>query len=177
MQSSVQESAARAVAPDAESQAAVRRYLSFASGSEYCAANIAAIREIIEVPALTPVPMVASVVRGVINLRGAVVPVIDLAERFGLGRTEIGRRSCVVVMEFGEGRLRQLMGVLVDAVHEVVDVTPADVEPVPELGTRIRPEHLEGMAKVGGRLITLLDLERVPSVDDLARQVSARAPH
>jgi len=117
------------------------------------------------------------VVRGVINLRGAVVPVIDLAERFGLGRTEIGRRSCVVVMEFGEGRLRQLMGVLVDAVHEVVDVTPADVEPVPELGTRIRPEHLEGMAKVGGRLITLLDLERVLSVDDLARQVSARAPH
>lgn len=135
------------------------------------------VREVMRPTRIEAVAEAPPFVRGATMVRGAVVPVIDLAERFGLGRTEIGRRSCVVVMEFGEGRLRQLMGVLVDAVHEVVDVTPADVEPVPELGTRIRPEHLEGMAKVGGRLITLLDLERVLSVDDLARQVSARAPH
>jgi len=156
---------------------AVPRYLTFAIGPERCATDIGAIREIIEVPQLTPVPMVPAVVRGVMNLRGAVVPVIDLSARLGLGCTEIGRRSCVVIVELGEGRGRQILGVLVDAVQEVLEVPAAEVEPVPELGTRIHPELIHGMAKIGDRLVTLLDLARVLAEAELTRMVAGHAAH
>jgi len=162
--------------------AAARQYLTFAVASESFAAGIQAIREILEVPPLTIVPRVPGFVRGVINLRGAVVPVIDLAARFELGVTELARRTCVVVVEAagaaeaGEdgraGAARQVLGVLVDAVHEVQDIGEHDIEPTPSLGTRIDPEFLSGMARVGGRLLGVLDLGRVLQQQELARLVA-----
>jgi len=150
-----------------------RQFLTFALGNESYAAAIDAIREIIEVPALTAVPMTPPFVRGVINLRGAVVPVIDLANRFAIGATEIARRTCEVVVEVrGQDDATQVLGVLVDAVHEVIDIAGGDVEPAPSLGTRIHPEFINGMAKVGGRLMVVLDLGRVLAQGELAALVA-----
>jgi purine-binding chemotaxis protein CheW len=164
-----------------------RQYLTFAVGSECFAAAIQAIREILEVPPLTVVPRVPPFVRGVINLRGAVVPVIDLASRFDLGHTELARRTCVVVVEVAagpdtaeageEGRgargaTRQVLGLLVDAVHEVQEIAEDDVEPTPALGTHIDPEFLGGMARVNGQLMGVLDLGRVLQQQELARLVA-----
>jgi purine-binding chemotaxis protein CheW len=149
-----------------------RQYLTFALGSESYAAAIDAIREIIEVPPLTAVPMTPSFVRGVINLRGAVVPVIDLANRFAIGDTPIARRTCVVVVEVAAEEGTQVLGVLVDAVHEVLDIAAGDVEPAPALGTRIHPEFIAGMARVAGRLMVVLDLGRVLAQGELASLVA-----
>lgn len=157
--------------------AAPHQYLTFAVGSESHAARIDAIREILEVPSLTVVPLMPAFVRGVINLRGAVVPVIDLAARIERGATEIGRRSCVVVVEVGgEHGAPLVLGVLVDAVHEVLDIAGSDIEPAPALGTRIDARFIRGMAKVAKRLIVVLDLGRVLAQDELAQMVAAHAP-
>jgi purine-binding chemotaxis protein CheW len=153
------------------------RHLTLSLDGQRCALAIAPIREILEVPALTPVPMVPDVVRGVMNLRGSVVPVIDLAVRVGLGRTPVARRSCVVIVESGEGRARQALGLLVEAVHEVAEIPGGSIEPVPEIGTRIDPGFLDGIARSGGRLLMVLDLERVLAEDELLRLVASPAAH
>lgn len=156
------------------------QYLTFAVGGESYAAAISAIREIIEVPALTAVPLVPSFVRGVINLRGAVVPIIDLATRFEGAQTELSRRTCVVVVEVpayesgkevregqanGEG---YVVGVLVGAVHEVLEIRASDIEPAPRLGTSIDPDFICGVAMVSGRLLVVLNLGRVLAQQELA---------
>jgi len=150
-----------------------RQFLTFAVGAETYAAGIDAIREIIEVPALTRVPMTPSFVRGVINLRGAVVPVVDLACRFDLGATELARRTCVVVVEVrGPDGATQVLGVLVDAVHEVIDIAAHEIAPTPALGTRIDPEFIRGMARTARGLQVVLDLGRVLAQQELARLVA-----
>jgi len=162
----------------------IQQYLTFALGKESYAAAIDAIREILEVPTLTSVPLVPPFVRGVINLRGAVVPVIDLSTRFELGRTELARRTCVVVVEVtandgGEDSKevhndgeRQVLGVLVDAVHEVLEIPTAEIEPAPTLGTSIHPDFMRGMAKVNGRLLVVLNLGRILAQQELAKLVA-----
>jgi purine-binding chemotaxis protein CheW len=163
-----------------QSGAATQPYLTFALGPDSYAAGIHAIREILEVPPLTVVPLVPGIVRGVMNLRGAVVPVVDLAARFDLAPTQLARRTCVVVVEMdtGEGgsAARQPLGILVDAVHEVQDVAPDQVEPTPGLGTRIRPEFLSGMLRLNGQLLGVLDLPRVLAQQELARLVAGHPP-
>ncbi len=152
------------------------QFLTFAIGNESYAAQIDSIREILEVPSLTVVPLMPGFVRGVINLRGAVVPVIDLAARLDQGATEIGRRSCVVVVEVTvESHAPLVLGVLVDAVHEVLDIAGSDIEPTPAIGTRIDPRFIRGMAKVAKRLIVVLDLGRVLAQDELAQMVATHA--
>lgn len=156
--------------------AGTHQYLTFAVGVESYAAQIDSIREILEVPAMTVVPLMPAFVRGVINLRGAVVPVIDLAARLDQGATEIGRRSCVVVVEvIVDGQAPLVLGVLVDAVHEVLDIAGTDIEPTPALGTRIDARFIRGMAKVAKRLIVVLDLGRVLAQDELANMVASHA--
>lgn len=167
---------AQARAADRAPAAESRQYLTFALGQENYAAPIEAIREIIEVPALTAVPMMPPFLRGVINLRGAVVPVIDLASRFEFGETPIARRTCVVVIEVGQGaeEARQVLGVLVDAVHEVIEIRADAVEAAPALGTRIHPDFISAMAKVGRRLMVVLNLDRVLAQDELVRLIGAQ---
>lgn len=145
------------------------QFLTFQLGGEMFAIGILTIKEIIEYGELTSVPMMPSTVRGVINLRGAVVPVIDLQARFGKGAVVAGKRTCIVIVEVeveAQGE-RQVIGVIVDAVNEVVDILPEDIEPPPSFGARIRTDFIHGMGKVRGRFVILLELERVLSLDDL----------
>lgn len=145
------------------------QYLSFQLGGEMYAIAILCVREIIEYGRVTPVPMMPAWMRGVINLRGAVVPVIDLSARFGGAPAAVGRRSCIVIIEVGGGeRGVDVLGVVVDAVHEVVDVEGAAIEPAPAFGAGVRADFIAGMARLDGRFVILLDVDRVLSVDELS---------
>ncbi|MYM36941.1 chemotaxis protein CheW [Duganella sp. FT94W] len=160
------------------------QFLTFMLADEQYAVGILHIKEIIEYGSLATVPMMPDCVRGVINLRGAVVPVMDLSARFGRGQSIIGKRSCIVIVEAcGEdGANKQVLGMLVDAVNAVVEITAGDIEPAPSFGTRIRPDFIAGMGKLtdknSGRFVILLDIERVLSSEeivDMARGAVAAA--
>jgi purine-binding chemotaxis protein CheW len=144
------------------------QYLAFTLNDEIFAIDILQIREIIEFGSLTEVPMMPPTVRGVINLRGAVVPVIDLSARFGRMRTEVGRRTCVVIVEVMQGDASQTLGVLVDAVNEVMEIPASDVEAAPAFGARIRTDFIAGMGRADGRFIIILDVDKVFSVGEIA---------
>lgn len=148
--------------------AEARQYLTFSLGSEMFAVGIPNVKEIIEYGNLTEIPMVPAFIRGVINLRGAVVPVVDLAARFGGERTEVGRRSCTIIVEISDGELTQDIGVLVDSVSAVLEISGSDIEPPPSFGARIRTEFIEGMGKVDGKFVILLDVQKVLSVDEIS---------
>lgn len=157
----------------------VSQYLIFSLGGESFGINILHIREIIEFGELTEVPMMPAFVRGVINLRGAVVPIIDLRARFGQGRTESNRRSCFVIVELADTEAGeqgfQEIGVMVDAVNEVVDIAPGDIEPPPGFGARMRPDFICGMGRHGGQFVILLALDSVLSVDDMSQLTTTDA--
>lgn len=141
------------------------QYLTFLLDGESFGIDILGIKEIIEYHSLTAVPMMPACVRGVINLRGAAVPVIDLQARFGRRRSEVTKRTCIVIVEVaGEGQ-RHDVGVVVDAVNEVLDIPPADIEPAPSFGARIRADFIHGMGKVRGRFVVLLNADRVLGIE------------
>lgn len=151
------------------------QYLTFNLRGELFAIGILSIREIIEYAQLTQVPMMPTYIRGVINLRGSVVPVVDLLARFGQGATEPKRRTCVVIVEVETEDGLQQLGILVDAVNEVLEIPATDVEPPPSFGVRIRNEFISGMGKVGERFVILLDVARTLSLDELAGLSGAEA--
>ena len=155
-----------------------RQLLRFTLGTALYGVPIELVREILQVSAMTAVPMMPSFVRGVMNLRGSVVPVFDLGLRVGLAPTPIGRRTCVVILEApnADGGT-QCHGVLVDAVHEVLDIATRDVEPVPALGTRAAPQFISGVARVLNQSLELVDVERVFDDAELARLVAEHGSH
>jgi purine-binding chemotaxis protein CheW len=156
----------RDAAPAAEKEQ--HQFLTFLIGGEPFAISILVIKEIIEFGNLTSVPLMPDFIRGVLNLRGQVVPVIDLAARFGRARAEVARRTCVVIIEMDNDGEKQDVGVLVDSVSEVMDI-PADMlQPAPTFGARIRVDFIKGMVEVEGRFIVILDVERVLSLDEIA---------
>jgi purine-binding chemotaxis protein CheW len=137
-----------------------------------------AVKEIIEFAGITDVPMMPDSIRGVINLRGAVVPVMDLSARFGRPQSVPGKRTCIVIVELESDGERQLTGVVVDAVSAVLDIPASDIEPAPSFGTRIRGDFIAGMGKVNGRFVILLDVDSVLALDglpDLAADAAALA--
>lgn len=164
-----------------------RSLLRMAVADEVLAVPIEAVREILQVSRMTALPRTPPFVRGVMNLRGAVVPVFDLAARLGCGRTEIGKRSCIVIVEChappdslaAEARAAAplVLGLLVDAVFEVFDCHPGDIEPVPALGTRIRPEALQGMTRAKGAVIGVLALDRELAAAALAADIASHQAH
>lgn len=145
-----------------------QQYLTFLLGDEMFAIGILAIREIIEYGFVTDVPMTPPFIRGVLNLRGAVVPVVDLAVRFGRAARTTTKRSCIVIVDIVSAKGSQQMGVVVDAVSEVLEIAPADVEPPPEFGARIRNDFILGMGKINGKFVLVLDLNRVLAVEEVA---------
>lgn len=155
------------------------QYLSFElAGAEY-GVGILAVKEILQFETITPVPSVPRSVRGVINLRGSVVPVIDLAAKFGLPETAVTRRTCILIVEVQLDGRPTVMGLMADSVREVIELGPADIEPPPPFGTRVKVEHLLGMGKAGGkRFVLLLDVDRVVSADEkeFAERAGAEAP-
>lgn len=150
------------------------QYLVFSLSGEIFAIDILQIREIIEFGSLTEVPMMPPTVRGVINLRGAVVPVIDLSARFGRNTTAVGRRTCIVIVEISQDGETETLGVLVDAVNEVLEIPASEIEPAPTFGARIRTDFIAGMGRIEGRFVVLLDVGRVFSVGEIS-EISAMA--
>ncbi len=146
-----------------------QQYLTFLLGGEMFALAILNIKEIIEFGSVTEVPMMPGFIRGVINLRGAVVPVVDLSARFGRSRTEVSRRTCIVIIEVpGNDDLKLDIGVMVDSVSEVLEIPRSEIEPPPAFGARIRGDFIEGMGKVAGKFVIILNAGSVLSVDELS---------
>jgi purine-binding chemotaxis protein CheW len=151
------------------------QYLSFnLAGSDY-AVGILQVKEILQYEGVTRVPSVPPSIRGVINLRGAVVPVLDLAVKFGLPSTPVTKRTCVLIVEAVVDGERTVMGVMADAVREVLELGPDEVEPPPSFGTKVRVDFLTGMGKAGNGFVILLDLDRVVSAGEreLAAQLAS----
>ena len=144
------------------------QYLTFTLGGETFALGILNVKEIIEFGNITSIPMTPDFIRGVINLRGAVVPVIDLSARFGGKTTAISRRTCIVIVELDASEGRQDLGVVVDAVNEVLDIPRSEIEPPPTFGARIRADFIQGMGKVDGQFVIILSIERVLSTEEIA---------
>lgn len=153
--------------------AAPGQYLTFTLQGESYGVDILGVREIIEYARPTTVPMMPGFVHGVINLRGHVVPVIDLAQRFARSPTELHARTCIVIVELDHGDGAQALGVLVDAVNAVLDLDAAQIEPAPSFGTGLQREFIQGMARVDSGFIILLDIPRVLSTDELVALAQA----
>jgi purine-binding chemotaxis protein CheW len=153
-----------------QSRATAGQYLTFGLAGETYALGILNIKEIIDYANLTEVPMMPSFVRGVINLRGRVVPVVDLSARFGKGSTSIAKRTGIVIVETGElaDGNQQDIGIVVDEVNEVIDIGQQEIEPPPSFGTGIHPEFISGMAKRDDGFIILLNVNKVLSADEMA---------
>ena len=145
-----------------------QQFLTFLLGGEMFAVGILNVKEIIEYGELTEIPMMPSFIRGVINLRGAVVPVIDLAARFGGKESAAQKRTCNVIVEVRQEGFKHDLGIMVDAVSEVLEISAADIEPAPSFGARVRADFIAGMGKVNGKFVIILDIQRVLSVDDMA---------
>lgn len=154
--------------PAANAGQEMQQYLTFMLGGEVFAIGILHIKEIIEYGQLTTVPMMPAFIRGVINLRGAVVPVVDLASRFGGKASEVTRRSCIIILELSGEEETQVIGVVVDAVNEVLEIAGTDIEPAPTFGTKIRTDFIAGMGKVQERFVIILNVNNVLSSEDLA---------
>jgi len=143
------------------------QYLTFMLGGEMFAIPILNIKEIIEYGHLTTVPMMPGFIRGVINLRGSVVPVVDLSARFGRESTGITRRTCIVIIEIhSEGELQDI-GVVVDTVNEVLEIPAREVEPTPSFGAVIRTDFIQGMGKINGKFVIILNVNHVLSLDEI----------
>jgi len=153
------------------------QYLTFTLRKEMFAIGILNIKEILEYGQLTAVPMMPEFIRGVINLRGAVVPVVDLSARFGDKPVDITKRTCIVIIEVATDDERQDIGVVVDAVSEVLEIPASEVEPAPAFGASIRADFIAGMGKIDGDFVIILNVDKVLSANELAmvNQVSELA--
>ena len=150
-----------------EAGPAAAQYLTFLLAGDAFAIGILSIKEIIEYGGMTQVPLMPDYIRGVINLRGAVVPVMDLMVRFGKPASSVGKRTCIVIVEIISGDEPQVIGVIVDAVQAVVEIAAADTLPAPSFGTRIDADFIAAMGKIDDRFIILLNVDRVLSADDV----------
>lgn len=168
-------------APTADARAATqaashKQYLTFMLGSEPFAIGILCIKEIIEYAGLTPVPMMPACIRGVINLRGSVVTVLDLAARFGNTSSEVTKKTCIVIVEVTSEEGPQDIGMVVDSVNAVLEIPASEIEPPPAFGSKIRTDFIEGMGKVGGKFVILLDVNQILSTQELGALGRTAAP-
>jgi purine-binding chemotaxis protein CheW len=145
-----------------------QQYLTFQVGGEVFAIAILGIREIIEYHGLTTVPMMPAFIRGVINLRGRVVPVVDLAARFGRPSNPVGKRTCIVILETSVDNERHDIGVVVDMVNAVLEIPAGEIEPAPAFGAKVRADFISGMGKVAGKFVIILNVDKVLSIEELA---------
>ena len=146
----------------------VQQYLTFRLAEEIFGINVLQVKEILDLPQVTKVPRTPDFMLGVINLRGSVVPVIDMRNKFGLDAADMTRDTCVIVLEI-EGRDENLVvGAQADSVLEVVDLAESEVEPAPSIGTSLDIEFIRGMGKVGDDFVILLNLSKIFSGDEFA---------
>jgi purine-binding chemotaxis protein CheW len=148
------------------------QYLSFFLAGEEYALGILKVKEIIEYDTLTCVPRTPPFIRGVINLRGSVVPVIDLAVKFGMQESLITKWTCIVIVEINFEDEQIVMGILVDSISQVIDLLPDDIEVPPSFGTKVDVDYLLGMGRLGKKFVLILDIDRVLSGQELQTAVS-----
>lgn len=151
---------------EATKKAAEGKFLTFRLGREEYGIEITKVREIIGLMEITPVPQAADHVRGVINLRGKIVPVLDLRKKFGLSETEATRDTCIITVMFEGGEKNALVGLMVDVMGEVVLVGPGQVEPIPTVGEDLKVDFLLGLVKSRERIVVLLDVDQVVKEQD-----------
>jgi len=144
-----------------------QQYLTFLLAGEEYAISILKVKEIIEYDTVTVVPKTPKWIRGVINLRGSVVPVVDLAVKFGLEERPVTKTSCIVIVDGQLENQNTTMGIVADAVSQVMDLAANDIREVPEFGTRVQVNYLLGMAQLGKKFALLLDVDKVLSTDEL----------
>src|SRR6204780_2945690 len=145
-----------------------RQYLTFKLGNEIFATDVAKVREVLDYTDITAIPRTPDFMSGVINLRGSVVPVVDLRLCFGMSRTDRTRNTCVVVVEVLLDNESTVIGVLADSVEEVIDLEPEQIQPAPRIGTHIRTDFIKGMGKRDAQFVMILDIDRVFSSEDMA---------
>lgn len=143
------------------------QYLTFKLDEEIFALDVAKVREILEYTSITKVPQTPDFMRGVINLRGSVVPVIDMRLKFGMTSTEQTINTCIIVVEVRMEDETIVLGALADSVQEVVELEPEQIEAAPHIGTRLNTDFIRGMGKLGNRFIMILDIDKVFSSDEL----------
>ncbi|MFA7405645.1 MAG: chemotaxis protein CheW [Pelobacteraceae bacterium] len=144
------------------------QYLTFKLDEEVFALDVAKVREILEYTTVTKVPRTPDFMRGVINLRGSVVPVIDLRLKFGMTATEQTVNTCIIVAEVGMEGETILLGALADSVQEVDEMEPGQIEAAPHIGTRLNTDFIRGMGKQDGNFVMILDIDKVFSSDELS---------
>jgi purine-binding chemotaxis protein CheW len=145
------------------------KYLTFFLASEEYGVEILKVQEIIGRMPITPVPLTSRYIRGVINLRGKIHPIMDLKIKFGMEETEITDETCIIVIKTSS----MMMGILVDKVSEVVNISSEDIEDTPSFGADVNPEYLLGVGKTGGRVRLLLDIEKVINAADIINMKKA----
>jgi len=143
------------------------KYLTFCLAGEEYGIGILKVKEIIGIMPITVVPQTPKYIKGVINLRGKVIPVIDLRLKFGLAAAEFTERTCIIVVEITTTGRTIMMGIVVDSVSEVLNIKSADIEATPSFGTKLNTEYILGMAKAAGSIKILLDIDKILSVEEL----------
>jgi purine-binding chemotaxis protein CheW len=160
---------------DTQGISSTSQYLTFKLDQELFAVDIAKVREVLEFTTMTKVPRTPDFMRGVINLRGNVVPVVDMRLKLGLSMTEKTVDTCVVISEVAVDGERTVLGALVDSVQEVIDLDASNVSPPPHMGSRIDASVIRGMGKREDQFIMILDLDRVFTADELRSSSSTEA--
>jgi purine-binding chemotaxis protein CheW len=146
----------------------MRQYLTFRLGDETFAIDVAKVREILDMTAITAIPRTPEFMRGAINLRGSVVPVVDLRLCLDMSKTESTLSTCIVVVEMQIDDQPVLIGALADSVEEVLDFEPEQIDPPPHMGSRVRTDYIRGMGKRDAQFVIILDIDRVFSSGALA---------
>lgn len=144
------------------------QYLTFKLEDEIFALDISKVREVLDFTTVTKVPRTPEFMRGVINLRGNVVPVVDMRLKFGMSMTEKTVNTCIIITEIDIEGEKTVLGALADSVQEVIDLEPDQIEPAPRIGTRLRTEFIRGMGKRDDHFIMILDIDKVFSADELS---------
>ena len=144
------------------------QFLTFKLGDEVFALDITKVREVLDFTTVTKVPRTPEFMRGVINLRGSVVPVVDLRLKFGMTKTESSVNTCIIITEVTVDGDTTILGALADSVQEVLDLEPGSIAPAPKIGSKLKTEFIKGMGKRDDRFIIILDIDKVFSSDELA---------
>ena len=144
------------------------QYLTFKLDDEIFALDVSKVREILEITNITKVPQTPDYMRGVINLRGSVVPVIDMRLKFGMTETNQTVNTCIIVTEVNMDGDTTVLGTLADSVQEVVEMEPDNIEPAPHIGTKLNTAFIKGMGKVDADFVMILDIDKVFSADELS---------
>ena len=144
------------------------QYLTFKLEDEVFALDISKVREVLDFTTVTKVPRTPDFMRGVINLRGSVVPVVDMRLKFGMEATEKTVNTCIIITEISLDGETTVLGALADSVQEVIDLEPDQIEPPPRIGTRLKTEFIRGMGKRDDRFLMILDIDTVFSAEELS---------